>query len=109
MEPKMTFPLGPISPDLESELVALMREGRTIEAIKRLRAATGASLAESKGWVDERLQHITMSPPRWTGPPCPYCGKDLPTDQARQCFECGMDWHDPSCVVDRGRRRREQQ
>jgi hypothetical protein len=25
--------------------------------------------------------------------PCPHCGKPLRTAKARQCFECGVDWH----------------
>lgn len=34
-------------------------------------------------------------PPRvWTGPPCSNCARPLRTRLARQCFECGMDWHD---------------
>lgn len=33
-----------ISPDLQVELLALMQEGKTIEAIKRLRATTGFPL-----------------------------------------------------------------
>ncbi len=32
---------------------------------------------------------------------CPYCGQPLPTLQARQCFQCGADWHDPDNVVQR--------
>jgi hypothetical protein len=35
---------------------------------------------------------------------CPYCPAMLPTPQARQCFRCGMDWHDPKNVVCRKRR-----
>jgi CheY-like chemotaxis protein len=31
--------------------------------------------------------------------PCPYCKALLRTARARQCFECGMDWHDPDNVV----------
>lgn len=33
---------------------------------------------------------------------CPYCNSTLPTHLAKQCFKCGMDWHDPSNVVRRG-------
>ena len=30
----------------------------------------------------------------WTeAPPCPECGKKLRTKLAKQCFECGADWH----------------
>jgi hypothetical protein len=25
--------------------------------------------------------------------PCPECGKPLRSNQAKQCFECGADWH----------------
>ena len=34
--------------------------------------------------------------------PCPYCGRDLVSEKARQCLYCGMDWHDPYNVVQRG-------
>jgi hypothetical protein len=30
----------------------------------------------------------------WVGPPCARCGRPLRTRLARQCFECGLDWHD---------------
>ena len=30
-----------------------------------------------------------------TGAPCPYCGEPLRTPNAKQCFRCGEDWHDP--------------
>ncbi len=83
---------GPIPPELDSELVALIQEGRTIDAVKRLRTATGASLGEGLTWVNERLKKLSGVP--WKGKPCPYWGKPLSTDQARQCFECGRDWHD---------------
>ncbi|HEY2586267.1 MAG TPA: hypothetical protein VGI81_10935 [Tepidisphaeraceae bacterium] len=33
------------------------------------------------------------------GPPCPYCGRLLRNKNGRQCFVCGMDWHDPRNVV----------
>ena len=30
---------------------------------------------------------------------CPYCSLPLPTPQAKQCFKCHMDWHDPDNVI----------
>ena len=33
------------------------------------------------------------------GPPCPHCGRLLRNEKAKQCFECGMDWHDPENVI----------
>jgi hypothetical protein len=44
--------------------------------------------------------HLVTRPDR-TRPtkPCPWCGKPLKTEKAQQCFECGMDWHDPANVV----------
>jgi hypothetical protein len=35
------------------------------------------------------------------GVPCPYCGELLRTAFAKQCRRCGMDWHDPTNVVNR--------
>ena len=35
--------------------------------------------------------------------PCSYCGAPLRTNEARQCFECGMDWHDEDHPVRRGK------
>ncbi len=37
--------------------------------------------------------------------PCPYCGKPLRTDLAKQCLECGADWHNPDNVVWHGNQR----
>jgi hypothetical protein len=36
--------------------------------------------------------------------PCPYCGRPLLSAMAKQCFGCGMDWHDPSNIVCRKKR-----
>lgn len=46
-----------------------------------------------KGVLHHRLAYF--------GPPCPYCRRFLRNKNAKQCFECGMDWHDPSRVVNR--------
>ena len=29
-------------------------------------------------------------------PSCPKCGKKLKTPNAKQCFSCGADWHEPA-------------
>jgi hypothetical protein len=35
--------------------------------------------------------------------PCPYCGGALRTRNAKQCFQCGMDWRDPDKIIRRDR------
>ena len=46
-------------------------------------------------------EFLTEVSPRHRLPVCPYCGKAIRTDNAKQCFECGMDWHDPSNPIRR--------
>lgn len=41
---------------------------------------------------------ITPPVPEPTSP-CPYCGKELRTPLAKQCFSCHMDWHNPNNVI----------
>jgi ribosomal protein L7/L12 len=50
-KPKRPF----VSLELEGELAALIRKGKTVSAIKRLREATGAGLLEAKVWVEEYI------------------------------------------------------
>jgi hypothetical protein len=38
---------------------------------------------------------------RANGAPCPSCGELLRTAHAKQCRRCGMDWHDPTNMVNR--------
>lgn len=90
------------SPELEAEVKELIGRGLTIAAIKRLREATGWGLADATRWVDRDLERRGFRKDR-TGKPCPYCGKPLRTDTAKQCFECGTDWHDANNVVRRFR------
>ena len=45
--------LGVPEPDHSSEVVALVDEGRLVEAIRAHRRRTGAGLAEAKRYVDE--------------------------------------------------------
>ncbi len=80
--------------------MALIAESKIITAIKRLREKTGSTLKGCKEWVDARLQTVLPSV-RNVGMPCPYCSKPLRTDQAKQCFECARDWHDPRTIVTR--------
>src|SRR3954451_22770763 len=56
---------------------------------------------QRRGWGG-----VTGAGPQRPGGPCPHCGVPLRTDRARQCFACGMDWHDPDHVVRRGAPRR---
>jgi hypothetical protein len=73
-----------LNPDLEAEVLGLLREGSNLLALKRITETTGCSFGEACGWLDRHDREDT---------PCPYCGKPLRTSRARQCFECGTDWH----------------
>ena len=50
-----------------------------------------------RAWAELYVTH-PFGPRRparlWLGPPCGSCGRPLRTRLARQCFECGLDWHD---------------
>ncbi|MCM5682664.1 ribosomal protein L7/L12 [Schlegelella sp. S2-27] len=66
---------------LPENVVEALEAGRTIEAIKRLRDATGVSLKEAKDEIDAHLQGS------WTGTPAPRLstpGLPLPVQQALQ-------------------------
>ena len=38
---------------------------------------------------------IDFPRPKRSAKPCPFCGRPLRNDQAKQCFACGADWHQP--------------
>lgn len=85
--------MSKLDPRLESELIALIQtdDRENLPIIKRLCDVTGGSIQEAIRWIadHEPVEHM----------PCPYCGKTLRTKEARQCFECGTDWHDPEFLV----------
>jgi hypothetical protein len=81
--------LEALPPGLDAEIRGYIAEGHTVAAIKRLREATGCGLVDASEWVNRNLSHRKK-----TGKPCPFCGEPLRTDAAKQCFECGRDWHD---------------
>jgi hypothetical protein len=84
-----------MDPELERELLSRIRKGeRPLEVIRRLREATGAPLEDCKRWVVDQMPKTVT--------PCPYCQAPLATPQAKRCFQCGRDWHDPTNVVRRG-------
>jgi hypothetical protein len=68
-----------------------------LNAIKQLSQMTGCNLRWAKIWVSHPSGPQTKHGK--DGPPCPYCGKPLRTDQAKQCIFCGMDWHDPRNII----------
>ena len=49
------------------------------------------ALANAASGRDDGIGPVPPPPP--PTPPCPACGKPLRTARARQCFECGADWH----------------
>jgi len=50
---------------------------------------------------DLPLEMLAEISPRQRVPVCPYCGEGLRTKDAKQCFDCGMDWHDSSNPIRR--------
>ena len=88
------------NPELEADVRGMIGRGHTIAAIKRLREETGWGLADAKMWVDRTLEGHGPTK-NIAGKLCPYCGNGLRTDRAKQCFECGTDWHDASNIIRR--------
>ena len=56
----------------------------------------GLAQADGEGYYEGQtlildVAHATRR--KKAGPPCPDCGKALRSELAKQCFECGADWH----------------
>lgn len=69
-----------------------------VEAMRERRAATGCSYLWAKIWVQHQ-RGIRAHEAKTIQ--CFYCRSPLRTPQARQCLECGMDWHDRGSVLRR--------
>ena len=75
----------------EKHLKELIRDGRRVEAMSQLMKLTECSVSWAKIWV----LHPNGAD---SGTPCPYCGKPLRTEEAKQCRHCLTDWHNPQDV-----------
>jgi hypothetical protein len=78
-----------LSPGERADILNLKSEGGVVDAMDELRKRTGAPVRFAKIWVI----HHGEAQPRYSGPPCPHCGKPLASDRAKQCLHCHTDWH----------------
>jgi len=88
-----------VSPKLKADIAALVENDDTVGAVQKLEQDTGLSLDDCILWM---RAYLPISRDRQAPIPCPYCDKMLRTMIAKQCLECGMDWHDPKNVVRHG-------
>jgi hypothetical protein len=105
--PQMGRPCGhcnlriPLFLELDVETASrareLARKHNLADAMKTVHQATGCGLKWAQLWA-EHPDGPVREPVPWPGPPCPHCGKPLRSKLAKQCFECGMDWHDPARI-----------
>jgi len=83
--------------DERARIYQLIRSDRHDEAVDALVTATGCPASWARTWVTHPFGPRRPLR-RWAGPPCLYCGLPLRTMLARQCLECGKDWHDPDNI-----------
>lgn len=76
--------------NMDQKLKEIARDQGTIAAIKCYRLMKGCKLKEAMEYIDNLKP---LPPNSKSKTPCPYCGRLLRTDLAKQCFECGKDWH----------------
>lgn len=87
-----------LPPSREARIRQMITERDNVAAMRELIDATGCPLS----WADLWVAHKGRAQPRPPGTTCNHCGGRLRTPQAKQCLECGMDWHDPHNVHRRG-------
>jgi hypothetical protein len=81
----------------EIRIRRLILEGRMWMAIEELDAATACGLGWAKLWINHRGK-----PEVFYQTPCPYCGRELRSSEAKQCRHCNRDWHDPNNLTTLG-------
>jgi hypothetical protein len=79
-----------LDPALEMAERDLIDSGQASSAqiIATIMKGTGCSLAQAGGWPGAYYKQF--EPVAY----CPHCAKPLRTVKAKQCFECGADWHE---------------
>lgn len=79
--------------ELTEEQARKLRTMDSAQAMKVLRDLTGCPIRFAKIWVIHRDGPHPGGFGERVAPPCPVCGKQLRTKHAKQCVECGADWH----------------
>jgi|SRR5215813_3239523 len=76
------------SESFEKEISGLLRTNPSW-VMHRLQQE-GCEMSIAKAWT---LHHIPSSDYAHEPTPCPWCGRPLRTEKAKQCRHCGKDWH----------------
>jgi hypothetical protein len=79
-----------------NEVSRLLSQGQSVSAIRYYRQASGLGLEAAKQAIELLLEYDPPVPIVPETKPCPFCGLPLRNALARQCFECGADWHEES-------------
>ncbi len=85
-----------VTDEVADKIKPYIGTGNTITAITGLKRLANLSLRDAKFWVDHWGE--VNVPGLQTGP-CPFCGEELRTIDAKQCRHCKRDWHDPDKVL----------